>query len=175
MYLPQAPHENVISGLLWVRSCIIKLYDFENLRWQYLQMNSHFGRILRRKSDRQSLLSIRITANIVPELDDRFVWISLIEVEWNRTPNLQRAKSYKFIHGIRESERSAQNKTDISSFIRTNAPIRCKTSSRRRLIRFVGKDKINTNQKPNLHYTAKRKWIIFGISFMEYDGKNRSG
>lgn len=48
-----------------MRSCIIKLYDFVNRLWQYLQINSHFGRILRRKSDRQSSLSIRITANIM--------------------------------------------------------------------------------------------------------------
>lgn len=33
-------------------------------RWQNLHTNSHFGRILRRKSDRRSSLSIRITANI---------------------------------------------------------------------------------------------------------------
>lgn len=64
-YFPQTSHENVTSGLLWVRSWIIKLYDFVNRLWQYLQMNSHFGRILRRKSDRQSSLSIRIIANIV--------------------------------------------------------------------------------------------------------------
>lgn len=64
-YFPQTSHENVTSGLLWVRSCIIKLYDFVKRLWQCLQINSHFGRILRRKSDRQSSLSIRITANIV--------------------------------------------------------------------------------------------------------------
>lgn len=64
-YLPQTSQENVTSGLLWVRSCIIKLYGLVNRLWQYLQMNSHFGRILRRKSDRQSSLSIRITANIM--------------------------------------------------------------------------------------------------------------
>lgn len=66
-YLPQTSQENVTSGLLWVRSCIIKLYGLVNRLWQYLQMNSHFGRILRRKSDRQSSLSIRITANIMDE------------------------------------------------------------------------------------------------------------
>lgn len=32
MYLPQTEQENVISGLLCVRSCIIKLYDFVNRR-----------------------------------------------------------------------------------------------------------------------------------------------
>lgn len=63
-YLPHTSHENVTSGLLCVRSWIIKLYDFVNRLWQYLQMKSHFGRILRRKSDRQSS-SIRIIANIL--------------------------------------------------------------------------------------------------------------
>lgn len=63
-YFPHTSQENVTSGLLWVRSCIIKLYGLVNRLWQYLQMNSHFGRILRRKSDRQSS-SIRITANIM--------------------------------------------------------------------------------------------------------------
>ncbi len=69
-YLPQTSQEKVTSGLLWVRSCIIRLYGLVNRLWQYLQMNSHFGRILRRKSDRQSSLSIRITANI---MDDFFL------------------------------------------------------------------------------------------------------
>lgn len=73
-YLPQTSQENVTSGLLWVRSCIIKLYGLVNRLWQYLQMNSHFGRILRRKSDRQSSLSIRITANI---MDDFFLFSTL--------------------------------------------------------------------------------------------------
>lgn len=72
-YLPQTSHENVTSGLLWVRSCIMRLYGFVKRRWQYLQMNSHFGRILRRKSDRQSSLSIRITANIMANLFGYFL------------------------------------------------------------------------------------------------------
>lgn len=63
-YFPQISQENVTSGLLWVRSCIIKLYGLVKRRWQNLHTNSHFGRILRRKSDRRSSLSIRITANI---------------------------------------------------------------------------------------------------------------
>lgn len=114
IYLPQPEQEKVISGLLWVRSCIIKLYDFENLRWQYLQTNSHFGRILRRKSDRQSLLSIRKTANIVLQLDslDLFKGISCVDdfsckqipnLKWNNTPNQKRKREkkqkLKFIHG----------------------------------------------------------------------------
>lgn len=66
-YLPQTSQEYVISGDLWVRSCIIRLYGLVKRRWQYLQMNSHLGRILRRKSDRQSSLSIRITANILTD------------------------------------------------------------------------------------------------------------
>lgn len=67
-YFPQISQENVTSGLLWVRSCIIKLYGLVKRRWQNLQTNSHFGRILRRKSDRRSSLSIRITANILADL-----------------------------------------------------------------------------------------------------------
>lgn len=63
-YFPQISQENVTSGLLWVRSCIIRLYGLVKRRWQNLHTNSHFGRILRRKSDRRSSLSIRITANI---------------------------------------------------------------------------------------------------------------
>lgn len=63
-YFPQISQENVNSGLLWVRSWIIKLYGLVKRRWQNLHTNSHFGRILRRKSDRRSSLSIRITANI---------------------------------------------------------------------------------------------------------------
>lgn len=59
--LPHTSHEKAISGLLWVRSWIIRLYDFVNLRWQYLQTYSHFGRILRRKSS----LSIFNTVNIL--------------------------------------------------------------------------------------------------------------
>lgn len=66
-YFPQISHEYVTSGLLWVRSWIMRLYDFVKRLWQYLQMNSHLGRIFRRKSDRQSS-SIRITANILPTL-----------------------------------------------------------------------------------------------------------
>jgi hypothetical protein len=57
----------VTSGLLWVRSWIIKLYGLVKRRWQNLHTNSHFGRILRRKSDRRSSLSIRITANILAD------------------------------------------------------------------------------------------------------------
>lgn len=64
-YLPHTSQENVTSGLLWVRSWIIRLYGLVNRRWQYLHTNSHFGRILRRKSDLRSSLSIRITANIL--------------------------------------------------------------------------------------------------------------
>lgn len=64
-YLPQISHEYVTSGLLCVRSWIMRLYDFVKRLWQNLQMNSHFGRIFRRKS-RQSSESIRITANILP-------------------------------------------------------------------------------------------------------------
>lgn len=62
--LPQTSHENETSGLLWTRSWIIKLYGLLNVRWQYLHVYSHFGRILRRKSDRRSSLSILIIANI---------------------------------------------------------------------------------------------------------------
>lgn len=58
---PHTSHENAISGLLCVRSWIIKLYDFVNRRWQYLHTYSHFGRILRRKSS----LSIFNTVNIL--------------------------------------------------------------------------------------------------------------
>lgn len=83
-YLPQTSQENVTSGLLWVRSCIIRLYGLVNRLWQYLQMNSHFGRILRRKSDRQSSLSIRITANI---MDKCFFFLFrflhfVVETQW---------------------------------------------------------------------------------------------
>lgn len=66
-YFPQISQENVTSGLLWVRSCIIKLYGLVKRRWQNLHTNSHFGRILRRKSDRRSSFSIRITANILAD------------------------------------------------------------------------------------------------------------
>lgn len=59
--LPHTSHEKAISGLLWVRSWIIKLYDLVNRRWQYLHTYSHFGRILRRKSS----LSIFNTVNIL--------------------------------------------------------------------------------------------------------------
>lgn len=83
-YLPQTSQENVTSGLLCVRSCIIRLYDFVNRRWQYLQMNSHFGRILRRKSDRQSSLSIRIIANIVLVIDSSSFFRSLFWFEVHR-------------------------------------------------------------------------------------------
>lgn len=58
---PHTSHEKAISGLLCVRSWIIKLYDFVNRRWQYLHTYSHFGRILRRKSS----LSIFNTVNIL--------------------------------------------------------------------------------------------------------------
>lgn len=64
-YFPHTSQAYVNSGLLWVRSCIIKLYGLVKRRWQNLHTNSHFGRILRRKSDRRSSLSIRITANIL--------------------------------------------------------------------------------------------------------------
>jgi len=40
-----------------------------NRLWQNLQTNSHFGRILRRKSDLQSSLSILITANMMAATD----------------------------------------------------------------------------------------------------------
>lgn len=58
--LPHTSHEN--SGLLWVRSWIIRLYDLANRRWQNLHTNGAGStcRILRRKSDRWSSLSIRI-------------------------------------------------------------------------------------------------------------------
>lgn len=59
--LPHTSHEKAISGLLWVRSWIIRLYDLVNRRWQYLHTYSHFGRILRRKSS----LSIFNTVNIL--------------------------------------------------------------------------------------------------------------
>lgn len=59
--LPHTSHEKAISGLLCVRSWIIRLYDFVNRRWQYLHTYSHFGRILRRKSS----LSIFNTVNIL--------------------------------------------------------------------------------------------------------------
>lgn len=64
-YFPHTSQAYVNSGLLWVRSWIIKLYGLVKRRWQNLHTNSHFGRILRRKSDRRSSLSIRITANIL--------------------------------------------------------------------------------------------------------------
>lgn len=82
-YLPQTSQENVTSGLLWVRSCIIKLYGLVNRLWQYLQMNSHFGRILRRKSDRQSSLSIRITANIMDDFFFGLVFLHSVVIQWN--------------------------------------------------------------------------------------------
>lgn len=58
--LPHTSHEKAISGLLCVRSWIIRLYDFVNRLWQYLHTYSHFGRILRRKSS----LSIFKTVNM---------------------------------------------------------------------------------------------------------------
>lgn len=79
-YFPQISQENVTSGLLWVRSCIIKLYGLVKRRWQNLHTNSHFGRILRRKSDRRSSFSIRITANILA--DFFFLKLSRVLLSW---------------------------------------------------------------------------------------------
>lgn len=45
----------------------MRLYDFVKRRWQNLQMNSHFGRIFRRKSRQSS--SIRMTANILLDVN----------------------------------------------------------------------------------------------------------
>lgn len=74
---PHTSHEKAISGLLWVRSWIIRLYDFVNLRWQYLQTYSHFGRILRRKSS----LSIFNTVNILELLF--FLLLLLVNLTMN--------------------------------------------------------------------------------------------
>lgn len=77
-YFPHTSQAYVNSGLLWVRSCIIKLYGLVKRRWQNLHTNSHFGRILRRKSLRRSSLSIRITANILADVEKKFwLWNSL--------------------------------------------------------------------------------------------------